>query len=69
MTLVKGIENSYGVKFSYHKLDNVRIVVTDNGIQLRMTVASYVDKAARVAGKKPIRTENIIEGADLKRVL
>ena len=64
MALVKGIENSYGVKFSYHKIDNVKIVVTDKGIQLRMTVDSYVDKDARKNGKKPVRTENIIEGAD-----
>lgn len=64
MALVKGIENLYGTKFNYHKLDNIKIVVTNNGIQLRMTVDSYVDKEARMAGKKPVRTENIIEGAD-----
>lgn len=64
MAIVKGIENIYGAKFSYHKLSDVRIAVTANGIQLRMIVESYMDKDARKTGKQPVRTENIIENAD-----
>lgn len=64
MALVKGIENIYGAKFSYHKLSDVRIAVTENGIQVRMIVDSYIDKQARVDGKQAVRTENIIENAD-----
>ena len=64
MALVKGIENIYGAKFSYHKLSDVRIAVTENGIQVRMIVDSYVDKQARMDGKQAVRTENIIENAD-----
>ena len=64
MALTKGIENLYGATFSYHKLQDVHIIVSDNGIQLRMTVDSYIDKDARKAHKKPVRTENIIDNAD-----
>lgn len=64
MALTKGIENIYGASFNYHKISDVKIVVSDNGIQLRIIVDSFVDKDARKAGKKPVRTENIIEGAD-----
>lgn len=64
MALSKGIENMFGISFSYHKLNDVHIIIGDDGIQLRMTVASYVNKEARDEGKQPFLSENIIDGAD-----
>lgn len=64
MALQKGIENLYGIKFDYHRITDVHIIIADNGIQLRMTTASYADEEARRSGKEPIKTVNIIDNAD-----
>jgi len=60
----KKIENEYGAEFQYHKIRDVRITNTEAGIQLVMTVDSYLDKQARIAGKSPTTRQCIISGAD-----
>ena len=64
MGLNKGIENQYGINFDYHRINDVHIIVTENGIQVRMTVSSYVNEHARRTGKAAYKTVNIIDGAD-----
>lgn len=63
MALKKGIENLYGVEFSYHKVVQVRLQSGNEGVQLKIVTASWRDKQARIEGKKPIVTENVIENA------
>lgn len=64
MGLNKGIENQYGINFDYHRINDVHIIVTESGIQVRMTVSSYVNEHARRNGKAAYKTVNIIDGAD-----
>lgn len=64
MGLNKGIENQYGINFDYHRINDVHIIVTESGIQVRMTVSSYVNEYARRNGKAAYKTVNIIDGAD-----
>lgn len=65
MAIKKDVENEYGTEFNYHKIRDVRITASDkDGIVLNMTVESYKDKEARVAGKAPTVRQCIIYGAD-----
>lgn len=65
MAIEKPIDNEYGAKFNYHKLRDVRIINDDNiGIQITMTVQSWIDKEARINGKQPTVRQCIIAGAD-----
>ena len=65
MAIDKQVENEYGVKFTYHKLREVRIVNDDNiGVQLVLTVQSWIDKQARIDGKQPTVRQCIIMAAD-----
>lgn len=64
MAIKKSIENEFGTSFNYHKIKDIRIVNSDNGVQLSIIVDSYVSKEARITGKSPVRTENIISNAD-----
>ena len=64
MAVVKGIENVYGAEFSYHAIQSVSIMRIQNELQLRIVVASWINKEARKEGKKPVLTENIIQNAD-----
>ena len=64
MAINKKIENEYGAEFEYHKIREVKIKNTKNGIQLIMTVDSYLDKQARIANKSPTTRECIINNAD-----
>ncbi|MBO7731663.1 MAG: hypothetical protein J6S67_03905 [Methanobrevibacter sp.] len=65
MAIDKKIENEFGAEFSYHKLREVRIVNDDKvGIQLVMTVYSWVNKQARIDGKQPTVRQCIIMAAD-----
>lgn len=64
MGIKKEIENEYKAKFNYHKISEVRIFTVNGVSQLRITTESYVDKEARKAGAKAVKTENIIENAD-----
>ena len=65
MAINKEIENEYGAKFRYHKLREVRIINDDKiGVQLTMTVYSWLDKQARIDGKQPTVRQCIIDGAD-----
>lgn len=64
MAIVKSIENEYKAKFDYHKVSDIHILVTDNDIQLRIIVDSYVNKEARKQGARAVQTENIIQHAD-----
>lgn len=63
MALKKGIESLYGIEFSYHKVVQVRILSGKDGVQLRIVTASWRDKQARIEGRQPIVTENVIENA------
>lgn len=59
------IENEFGAKFTYHKLRDVRIVNDDKiGVQLTMTVYSWLNKQARIDGKQPTVRQCIIQSAD-----
>lgn len=65
MAINKEIENEYGANFRYHKLREVRIINDDKiGVQLTMTVYSWLDKQARIDGKQPTVRQCIIDGAD-----
>jgi len=65
MAIDKQVENEYGAKFTYHKLREVRIVNDDKiGVQLVLTVQSWLDKSARIEGKKPTTRQCIIMAAD-----
>ena len=65
MAINKSVENEYGAKFLYHKLRDVRITANDKtGITLVMTVDSYLNKDARIAGKEPSVRQCVISGAD-----
>ena len=59
------VENEYGAKFEYHKLREIRIINDDvKGIQIYMTVQSWIDKQARIEGKQPTVRQCIIDNAD-----
>lgn len=65
MAIDKAVENEYGAEFTYHKLREVRIINDDNiGVQLTLTVESWINKEARIAGKQPTVRQCIIQGAD-----
>lgn len=65
MAIVKDVETEFGNTFKYHKIRDVRIINSDKvGVQIGITVESYATKEARIAGKSPVKTENIITGAD-----
>ncbi len=65
MAIDKDVENEYGATFKYHKLQDVRIVNDDKvGIQLVMTIFSWINKDARIAGKQPTARQCIIQHAD-----
>ena len=65
MAIDKAVENEYGAEFTYHKIHDVRIVNDANkGIQIFMTVYSYLDKQARIDGKQPTIRQCIIDNAD-----
>lgn len=65
MAIDKQVENEYGAKFAYHKLREVRIVNADGiGVQLTLTVQSWINKEARIEGKKPTTRQCIIMAAD-----
>lgn len=65
MAIVKDVETEFGNTFKYHKIRDVRIINSDKvGVQIGITVESYVTKEARIAGKSPVKTENIITGAN-----
>ena len=65
MAIDQRIENEYGAKFTYHKLREVRIVNDDKiGVQLTMTVYSWLNKQARIDGKQPTVRQCIIMAAD-----
>lgn len=65
MAINKGVETEYGAQFFYHKLRSIQIVNDDNtGVQLVLTVYSWVDKQARITGKQPCVRECIVNGAD-----
>ena len=65
MAIDKAVENEYGAEFAYHKLRDVRIVNDEKiGIQLVMTVYSWINKQARIDGKEPTVRQCIIHDAD-----
>ena len=64
MAITKDIENEFGANFFYHKLQEVRIINTNNGVQLALTVYSWIDKQARIDGKKASVRKCIINNAD-----
>lgn len=65
MAIDKQVENEYGAKFTYHKLREVRIINDDNiGVQLTLTVQSWLNKQARIDGKMPTVRQCIISNAD-----
>ena len=65
MAINKAVENEYGAEFTYHKLREVRLVNDEKiGIQLVMTVYSWINKQARIDGKEPTVRQCIIHGAD-----
>ena len=65
MAIVKDVETEFGNTFKYHKIRDVRIINSDKvGVQIGITVESYATKEARIAGKSPVKTENIITGAN-----
>lgn len=63
MAISKNIENEYGAIFTYHKLQEVRII-SDDSVQLVMTVYSWINKQARIDGKQPTVRQCIIDRAD-----
>lgn len=65
MAIDKSVENEYGAEFTYHKLREVRIINDDNiGVQLTLTVQSWLNKQARIDGKMPTVRQCIISNAD-----
>lgn len=65
MAIGKAVENEYGAQFNYHKLREVRIINDDNiGVQLTLTVYSWLDKKSRIEGKQPTVRQCIISNAD-----
>ena len=65
MAINKGVENEYGAQFFYHKLRDVRVINDEKkGVQVVMTVYSWLDKEARINGKEPCVRQCIINGAD-----
>ena len=65
MAINKNVENEYGMQFAYHKIREVRVINDDNvGVQLVMTVYSWLNKEARINGKEPIIQNCIINKAD-----
>ena len=65
MAIDKSVENEYGADFTYHKLRDVRITNDDkSGIQLTLTVHSWLNKQARIDGKMPTVRQCIIMNAD-----
>ena len=65
MAIDMPVENEYGAKFNYHKLREVRIINSDKiGVQLTLTVDSWLDKQARIDGKQPTVRQCVIMGAD-----
>ena len=65
MAIDKAVENEYGAAFEYHKIREVRVVNDEHaGIQIFMTVYSYLDKQARIDGKQPTVRQCIIDNAD-----
>lgn len=64
MAISKNVENEYGAKFNYHKLQNIRIVNGSSGVQMTLTVQSWIDKQARIDGKQPTVRQCIISNAD-----
>lgn len=64
MAIQKNIETEYGVNFKYHKITDVRINTRSGKTQLVITVASYLDKDARINNKDAVYHECIISGAD-----
>lgn len=65
MAIKKAVENEYGAEFTYHKLRDVRVVNDDRvGVQLALTVQSWLNKQARIDGKEPTVRQCIISNAD-----
>ena len=65
MAIDKKVENEYGAEFTYHKLRDIRIVNDDKiGIQMTLTVQSWLNKQARIEGKQPTVRQCVIMNAD-----
>ena len=65
MAIDKKVENEYGAEFVYHKLRDIRIVNDDKiGIQMTLTVQSWLNKQARIEGKQPTVRQCVIMNAD-----
>lgn len=65
MAIDKQVENEYGAKFTYHKLREVRVINDDaTGVQVVLTVQSWLDKQARIDGREPTVRQCIIMHAD-----
>jgi hypothetical protein len=65
MAIDMPVENEYGAKFDYHKLREVRIINSDKiGVQLTLTVDSWLNRQARIDGKQPTVRQCVIMGAD-----
>lgn len=64
MAVIKDIENVYGAEFNYHKIKSVTLNSINGNIVLKIVVASWINKEARLNGKNPVLTENIINNAD-----
>ena len=65
MAISKDVENEYGAKFAYHKLREARVINDDKtGVQVVLTVYSWLNKQARIDGKQPCVRNCIINGAD-----
>lgn len=65
MAINHPVENEYGAQFTYHKLREIRIINSDKiGVQLTLTVESWLDKQARIDGKQSTVRQCVIMGAD-----
>ena len=65
MAIAGKVENEYGAEFTYHKIKDVRINSDDkSGITLKITVYSWLNKEARISGKKPSMRDCFILNAD-----
>lgn len=65
MAINHPVENEYGAQFNYHKLREIRIINSEKiGVQLTLTVESWLDKQARIDGKQPTVRQCVIQGAD-----
>ena len=65
MAIDMPVENEYGAQFNYHKLREVRIINSEKtGVQLTLTVDSWLNKQARIDGKHPTVRQCVIQGAD-----